>query len=208
MIKGLFIAVILMIPIIIASISKRIKNKKKKKVIALQADRIMALWGSSLETAKHEDKAMFLSACYITNRHNTKLDGILINKYVCAELILFSAIIIDKYSNSHLADRMSRVLEECFDIHGKELDASKERTIYLQSIYLNQGYEKLTFEIKKRVNQYIQGKTFDTLNENDTIFLQIDNEKKKKNMQELTDTISDIIELINSEFRTNVLSNK
>ena len=197
MIKGLFIAVILMIPIIIASISKRIKNKKKKKVIALQADRIMALWGSSLETAKHEDKAMFLSACYITNRHNTKLDGILIN-----------AIIIDKYSNSHLADRISRVLEECFDIHGKELDASKERTIYLQSIYLNQGYEKLTFEIKKRVNQYIQGKTFDTLNENDTIFLQIDNEKKKKNMQELTDTISDIIELINSGFRTNVLSSK
>lgn len=196
-----------MIPMIIASILKRLKYRKKKKEIEMQASKMMMLWGSNLESAKHEDKAMFLSACYIFKRYSIKSDSILSYKYVCAELTLFSAIIIDKYSNSSLADRMSYILEEYYDIHGSEIDASKERIVYLQNIYQNQGYEKLIFEIKKSVNQYTHGKTFDNQKEDDTFISQIDNEKKKKNTQELTETISNIIDLINSEFKVDVISN-
>lgn len=168
-IGGLVIAACLMIPVMIKNAIDEKKNKqaltdaeskaknhnpkiarvKKKNAAQVErdAEQMLALWGSNLETAEHEDKALFLIVYFVKTQRGTKIDSILNNKYVCSEIILASASILEEKTHSNLESKLKAVLPKYFDIQGLSLQMIPDRLQFYHSTYGNGGEDAVINEL-------------------------------------------------------------
>lgn len=161
-IGGFVIAGIVMTPIAIKTIVDKIKYKRalkqiekeekvakveKSKQVDREADKMLKLWGKDLETAEHEDKALFLIVYFVKTQHDTKIDSILNNKYVCSEIVLASASILEEKTHSNLESKLKAALPKYFDIQGLSLQIIPDRLQFYHSTYRNGGEDAVINEL-------------------------------------------------------------
>lgn len=190
--------------------SASIANNREQKIAKLEkaiktneeAERVMNLWGSTLKTASHEEKALFLASYLVLGEHQSNEgyfgNKVYCNTYTCSELVIMSCAFIEARSNKSLDVKAATLLQDYFGLPNPLLQRIADKVKFYNNAYQNGGIDLLCSEVLKILpNNYFNN----TLADNETDFLNkyYDIEEKKQIEAEGKQAITKIIELINSE---------
>lgn len=130
-----------------AKIEAQKKEEERAKRVSDEAEKMMQLWGGTLETANHEEKALFLTSYYlIRQRENNKKQSIINNNIVCAEFMIASVAILENHTHCKLLSKLKQILNNYFNISGNSLEMVSKRLEFYHRVY-SEGIEHLIKEV-------------------------------------------------------------
>lgn len=98
-------------------------NQDSSENVKYNADKMMKLWGGSIETANHDDKALFMVVYYLYNQQlSSQEQDLLNNEYVFADCSIASCCVISNYTGDLVIfNKLNMALNKLLSINSNEL---------------------------------------------------------------------------------------